>query len=161
VKKTGLADFRIGKDPELRDAVELQLDRRERSTIPPMTRRTRHRLQIAVLVILSLLFQQAALAAYLCPMERMPAETTAMTDDCAGMDMTQTPDNPALCQKHCNPDRLVAADAVKLTVPPLLLPALILTPVQVQPISHVAVHTDALIARSDPPPRLRFCSLLI
>ena len=126
-----------------------------------MTRRTRHRLQIAVLVILCLLFQQAALAAYLCPMEQMPAETTAMSEHCAEMGMAQQQDNPALCQKHCSPDHSVAADAVKLTVPPLALPALFLAPVYVQPISHVAVQSDVPIAQSDPPPRLRFCSLLI
>lgn len=126
-----------------------------------MSRRSRHRLKIAVLVIVCLLFQQAALAAYLCPMEQVPAETLAMSGHCAGMGMAQQQDNPALCQKHCSPDRSVAADAVKLTVPPLALPALIMAPVYVQPVSHVAIQSDAPIARSDPPPRLRFCSLLI
>ncbi len=126
-----------------------------------MPRRTRHRLRIAVLAILCLLFQQAALAAYLCPMEQMPVETTAMTEQCAEMGMAQQDDNPTLCQKHCSPDHVVGADAVKLTVPPLALPALVLAPVFVQPISHVAIQSDVPIARSDPPPRLRFCSLLI
>lgn len=126
-----------------------------------MPRRARHRLQIAFLVILCLLFQQAALAAYLCPMEQMPAETAVMTAHCAEMGMAQQQDNPALCQKHCSPDHSVAVDAVKLTVPPLGLPALVLAPVYVQPISHVAVQSDAPITRSDPPPRLRYCSLLI
>ena len=126
-----------------------------------MTRRTRHRLQIATLVIICLLFQQAALAAYLCPMEQMPAETKAMSEHCAEMGMAQKQDNPALCQKHCSPDHSVAVDVVKLTVPHLALPALILAPVYVQPISHVAVQSDVPIAQSDPPPRLRFCSLLI
>lgn len=126
-----------------------------------MPRRTRHRLQIAVLVIVCLLFQQAALAAYLCPVEQMPAETSAMAVHCAEMGMAQRQDNPPLCQKHCNPDHSMTADAAKLSVPPLALPPPVMAPVYVQPLSHVAIHADVPIARSDPPPRLRFCSLLI
>lgn len=132
-----------------------------RSTIPAMTRLARHRLRIALLVIVCLLFQQAALAAYLCPIEQMPAEVAAMAEHCAEMGMEQARDNPGLCEKHCNPDRSLAADAAKLSVPPLALPALFFTPVFVQPVSHVAIQADVPIARSDPPPRLRFCSLLI
>ena len=126
-----------------------------------MLRRARHRIRIAVLVILSLLFQQAALAAYLCPMEQMPAEMSVMAEHCAEMGMAQQQDNPVLCQKHCNPDHSFAPDTVKLSVPPLALPPLALAPVYVQPISHVAIQADVPISRSDPPPRLRFCSLLI
>ena len=126
-----------------------------------MPRRTRHRLQIAVLVILSLLFQQAALAAYLCPIEQMPVEATEMVADCAEMGMQPAQDSPVLCEKHCNPDHVLSADSGKLSVPPLALPAIILTPVFVQPVSHVAIQADVSIIRSDPPPRLRFCSLLI
>lgn len=128
-----------------------------------MTRRARHRLQIAVLVVICLLFQQAALAAYLCPMKQMPAETTAAMAECAEMGMTRQhdEDNPLLCQKHCNPDYTVTTDAAKLAIPPLALPPIFLAPALVQPISHVAIQTDVPIARSDPPPRLRFCSLLI
>ena len=126
-----------------------------------MTRRTRHRLRIAFLAIVCLLFQQAALAAYLCPTEQMPAQVMAMTENCAEMGMAQQQDNLALCQKHCSPDHSVAADAVKLTVPPLALPPPLLALVEVQPVVHGAIQTDVPVARSDPPPRLRFCSLLI
>lgn len=132
-----------------------------RSTIPFMTRRTRHRLQIAVLVIVCLLFQQAALATYLCPMEQMPAEAVVMAEHCAEMGMAQKQDNPTLCRKHCSPDQSVVADAVKLSVPPLALPPVTLVQVLVQPVSHTALQAEVPIARSDPPPRLRFCSLLI
>ncbi|QNP40764.1 hypothetical protein [Lysobacter solisilvae (ex Woo and Kim 2020)] len=126
-----------------------------------MLRRARHRLRIAFLVIACLLFQQTALAAYLCPMEQMPAETKAMTGHCAEMGMAQTQDNPALCEKHCSPDHSVAADAVKLTVPPLALPPPMLALIEVQPSWQGAIQSDVPVARSDPPPRLRFCSLLI
>lgn len=125
-----------------------------------MTHRARQRLRIALVVIVCLLFQQAALASYLCPMERMPVdEMSTMAGHCAEMGMEQA--NPGLCENHCNPDHSVAADAVKLSVPPLALPALVFTPVLAQSISRAALRTDAPIVRSDPPPRLRFCSLLI
>lgn len=126
-----------------------------------MTRHTRHRLQIAILVITCLLFQQVALAAYFCPLEQMPAEMAAMTEHCAEMGMTQKEDNPALCQKHCSPDQSVAADSVKLTVPALALPVAFTASIQTQPSAHAA-HSEALPSGGvDPPPRLRFCSLLI
>lgn len=126
-----------------------------------MTCRTRRRLQTAILVIACLLFQQAALAAYFCPMEQMPAETTAMAEHCAEMGMVQQQDNPVLCAQHCNPEQSVAADTVKLSIPALALPPLIPEPVQVQTIAPRIGQGDTLFARSDPPPRLRFCSLLI
>ncbi len=128
-----------------------------------MIRRTRQRLLIAVLAITCLLFQQTALAAYLCPTEQRPAETTAMAEPCAEMGMGQQrdTDNPLLCQKHCNPDHIVKTDTAELSVPPLAMPALVLAPVFEQPVSHVAIQVDVPIVRSDPPPWLRFCSLLI
>lgn len=139
----------------------LHLDLDPRCTIPPMTRRARHRLRIALAVMFCLLFQQAAVAAYFCPMEQMPAETKAMVEHCAQMGMKQAEDNPGLCEKHCNPDHSVAADAAKLSVPPLALPAPPMTLVVAQPVSHVAIQAEVPITGSDPPPRLRFCSLLI
>lgn len=126
-----------------------------------MLRRTRHRLRTAALVVICLLFQQVALAAYLCPMVEMSAETTAMAGHCAELGMAQQQDNPALCEKHCSPDYGVATDAAKLTVPPLALPTGLTMPVQVQSVTGVAIQTDVPVACSDPPPRLRFCSLLI
>lgn len=114
-----------------------------------------------MLVIFCLLFQQAALAAYLCPLEQMPAETSAMAEHCAEMGMEQAQDNPALCQKHCTPDVLVTADHASPTVPALALAPTMHGLVLAQPISHVTVQVEVPIAPSDPPPRLRFCSLLI
>jgi hypothetical protein len=112
-------------------------------------------------VTFCLLFQQAALAAYLCPMEQMPSEMSAMAEHCAEMGMERARDNPGLCEKHCNPDHSVAADAAKLSVPPLALPPLVMAPLYMQPTSHVAIQADVPVCQSDPPPRLRFCSLLI
>ena len=126
-----------------------------------MTRRARQRFRIVVVLIFCLLFQQAALAAYSCPLEQMPAGTSAMAEHCAGMGMKQAQDNPALCQKHCVPDTSVAADHVSPAVPALALPPAAHPLVLVQEISHVTVQAEVRIARSDPPSRLRFCTLLI
>lgn len=126
-----------------------------------MPRRASQRLRIAALVIFCLLFQQAALAAYLCPLEQMPAETSAMAEHCAEMGMDEAQDNPALCEKHCAPDVLATADHASPTVPALALAPPMHGLVLAQPISHVTVQAEVPIAPSDPPPRLRFCSLLI
>jgi len=126
-----------------------------------MTRRTRQRLRIALTVIFCLLFQQVALAAYACPLERMPPDMTAMAGHCAEMGMQQTQDNPALCAKHCAPDLSTAADHAKLSVPALLLPSLAFGPVLLTPLTHVTAQGEIPFSRSDPPPRLRYCSLLI
>jgi hypothetical protein len=126
-----------------------------------MTRYSRQRLRIALLVIFCLLFQQAALAAYVCPLEQTPAEASAMVGNCTEMSMQQPRDNPALCQKHCTPDTSVAADHASPAVPPLALAPLAYALVVAQPVSHVTVQADVPVAASDPPPRLRFCSLQI
>ena len=126
-----------------------------------MRLRARHRLRIALAVILCLLFQQVALAAYACPLEQMPPEMAAMAEHCAEMGMQQAQDNPALCAKHCSPDFLTTADHAKQSVPALMLPPLIFATVLATPTTHVAAQAEIPIARSDPAPRLRFCSLLI
>ena len=78
-------------------------------------------MRIAFVAVLCLLFQQVALASYLCPMEQMPVEMTAMAEDCAEMGMPKAQDNPILCAKHCSPDQSVAADSAKLSVPALAI----------------------------------------
>ena len=126
-----------------------------------MTRYARHRIRIVLVAIFCLLFQQAALAGYLCPIEQMPAEMSAMAEHCAGMGMAEARDNPALCAKHCNPDHTTTPDTAKVSVPPLALPAMAYAPIFVQPVSCATMHAAVPITRSDPPPRLRYCSLLI
>ncbi|WP_374358985.1 hypothetical protein [Thermomonas sp.] len=126
-----------------------------------MRLRIRHRLRVALMVILCLLFQQLALAGYTCPLEQMPTEMAVMAEHCAEMGMQQAQDNATLCDKHCSPDVSTPADHAKLSVPALMLPPLVFATVLATPMTHVAVQAEIPIARSDPPPRLRFCSLLI
>lgn len=134
---------------------------RQQSKIGPMHLRDRHRFRIALMVIVCLLFQQVAMAAYACPLERMPADPAAMVADCAGMDMEHARQSPVLCAKHCTPDRTVATDHAALSVPALALPPLAFGFAFAQPVSRVALVAGVPVDRSDPPPRLRYCSLLI
>lgn len=125
-----------------------------------MLRRARHRLQIAVLVISCLIFQQAALAAYNCSRDSQPPPTVA-SSHCAEMGMAPAAQQvPALCEKHCTPDLTLPADTTVHGVPALCLPAPFL-PALDEPSAHLAQHSKMAILRSDPPPRLRFCSLQI
>jgi hypothetical protein len=64
-----------------------------------MRRTFAHRLSIALVVVLSLLFSQLALAAYVCPGGKNPAAMAAMMaagQPCSGMDDAK----PALCHEH-------------------------------------------------------------
>lgn len=126
-----------------------------------MRLRPRHRIRLALVVIVCLLFQQVAWAAYACPMQHMPPQMAVMAERCAEMGMPQAQDNPALCAKHCAPELSTAADHVKLSVPALMLPPLGFAPPLVPSVTQVAVQTEIPIERSDPPSRLRYCSLLI
>ena len=125
-----------------------------------MTRRRRHRLRVLLLGIVCLLFQQVALAAYLCPMEQVPTPAER-TDHCAGMAAQQVQDNPALCDKHCAPDHSIASDHTSPTVPALALPPLHFAPVLSQSGSHLVSFAEVPVEPTGPPPRLRYCSLLI
>jgi hypothetical protein len=125
-----------------------------------MLLRARHRLRIAVLVIACLMFQQVALAAYSCARDAAP-EPMTRTAACAGMDMgPPAAQAPALCEKHCSPDRAVPTDSAAHNVPALSLPPVYLLVLE-QPASQLAPAVEVPISRSDPPPRLRYCSLQI
>jgi len=87
-----------------------------------MSHRRRHRLTTTLLVVLSLLFSQLALAGYVCPQQAAPAAMAAMMEAgmrCDGMD----PQQPALCHQHAA-DAGKSFEAVKL--PAASPPALIL-----------------------------------
>ena len=124
-----------------------------------MTRRRRPLL--GAVLIASLLFQQVAVAAFACARSLEPPPPPPGMEHCAQMDMAPAQvQAPALCEEHCAPDRSVLADTAAPGVPALALPPafpLVLD----APASHVAQQGEVPIARSDPPPRLRYCSLLI
>lgn len=116
-----------------------------------------------------LVFQQLAMAAYVCTLPLAPV-ATAMAGHCAEMGMApatpaSAPDQQGVdprCAAHCAGHAVTTHDASLPTVPPLLLPALppALLGAAVHPADRAALP-DLVLRRSDPPPILRFCSLLI
>lgn len=99
-------------------------------------------LRIALAAVFCLLFQQLALAAYDCP--------GAGSDDPA-----------ALCASHCAPDSPVSTDPGKSPAPAAVQAFRASFPVADTPVFQVATHFELPGSAADPPPRLRYCSLLI
>lgn len=126
------------------------------------------------MMVLCLLFQQIALASYVCsPLENAPgarsmaAHCAAMAQHAvAGAALAGKSDGPtaapsALCDKHCAPDQTTAAGQVAFSAPAMLLPsAFAIVRGDVAQTGQRSNHDDCIV-RSDPPPRLRYCSLLI
>ena len=121
------------------------------------------------IVLFCLLFQQLAMAAYACTLPSAPTGVV-MTGDCAGVGMSSTAKTPGShytntdlrCAEHCSGNTVSAHDASLPTVPPLLLPSVspMLLGTLAQAPDQVALP-DMALHRPDPPPTLRFCSLLI
>jgi hypothetical protein len=120
-------------------------------------------------VLFCLMFQQLAMAAYACTFPTAPTNV-GMTGDCAAMGMSSKAKSPTShhmstdprCAEHCAGNTVLSHNANLPTVPPLLLasvsPTLLGTIAQAP--DQVALPNMAL-HRPDPPPTLRFCSLLI
>lgn len=125
-----------------------------------MPRRARLRLRIALGLVLCLLFQQVAMAAYACAGD-MPPDPVAMAEDCAEMGMAVAQEAPALCAEHCSPELPLTPDAGGLQVPALALPPTLFDEPAAQAPAAWGHGPAVPILRSDPPPRLLYCSLLI
>ena len=85
-------------------------------------KRRHHRRWVAVVATLGLLFQQLAMAAYVCPLERSAGASDTVTTempDCQSPDTT----DKAQCQQHCHPLAQASDHATPPTVPMALLPA--------------------------------------
>jgi hypothetical protein len=123
----------------------------------------RTRLRFVLLAVLSLLFQQVALAAYACSTIDMPVSNVGMTMHCDGMPMTHGQQNPAMCPAHCAHQAVATQDAHAPTVPPLVMPALLPAPIVLatSPATYAARGHTAAWRLSGIPPALRFRVLLI
>jgi hypothetical protein len=115
-------------------------------------RKPAQRLWLSVLVLLCLVMNQWAVAAYACPTVQVKPPCHAHADK----------QQPVLCHQHCNPAPLSDVDGKAPTVPPALAPSL--APVSATVFATVALRCghdlDAVIAAS-PPPIQRFCRYLI
>jgi hypothetical protein len=124
-----------------------------------MFRRHRTVFRIALAVLLTFVFQHAAIAAYACPLDQMPAQVDASMSGC---DTMETKDSPALCEKHCSPDNSTTPDLRVAQVPPVVLPPARFELARTLPAaSSLKLYESVPVLRADPPPTLRFCSLLI
>ena len=134
-------------------------------------RRPHIRRRLTWLVVVLLLWQQFAVAAYACtaaPVKGTAVSTQvslsamkAMGDDCARMPAISI--DPT-CHKHCQPDHSTQAEARSASVPPNALMALPPVPLSM---AAVALPTRGDMARwvrfhaPPPAPRWMFCTLLI
>lgn len=117
--------------------------------------------RLAWVALLALMFQQAALAAYVCPISESAPKPTTVLADCESMAMPD-PDAPALCEQHCQRDHVTHPDLKAPQVPSLALPPLHFTLTSVMlPPAQAQYYEDIPTCRSDPPPAQRFCSLQI
>jgi hypothetical protein len=124
--------------------------------------RVRQRRRIVLVTLLCLLFQQLAMAAYACPLTQMPLQAKTTPTQCDAMGMVQKAlPSPALCYAHCNPDTASTVAAHISSVPALGLPPPVFARVITTRESTLLRLADVPLHRSDPPPMLRFCSLLI
>lgn len=122
-------------------------------------RRSRFFMRAAAVLLLALLCQHAAIAAYACPVDRTPANLVEAMPDCSGM---AEADPAALCEKHCNPDESTFAGPHAGNVPAGVLPPLRFDVARTLPGGPgPRLYESVPTTRSDPPPTLRFCSLLI
>ncbi len=123
----------------------------------------RTRLRFVLLTGVALLFQQVALASYACSTVDMPVSNMGMTAHCDDMPMTDGQQNQALCPAHCAHQAVATQNAHAPTVPPLVMPALLPTPVVLatSPAIYTAREHTAAWRLSGIPPALRFRVLLI
>lgn len=122
------------------------------------------------LALFCLLFQQLAMAGYACSSPGAAAGV-AMTNDCAAMGMGMAPAKAPLpqhvsidprCAQHCAGNAVSTHDARLPGVPALGLASV--SPVVPGSVAQVVDRLplpDTALHRSDPPPALRYCSLLI
>jgi hypothetical protein len=128
----------------------------------------RHRIRWIAAMLICFLFQQVAMAAYVCTLPATSTQAVAVSD-CAAMGMTSTSIDKAghhaadpRCAEHCANHASSASDARVPTVPPLLAPAVsILALADAGPNCRAIAVPDRTHLRPEPPPSLRFCSLLI
>lgn len=88
-----------------------------------MSFRRRHHRWIALVALLGMLFQQLAMAAYVCPqLDRGSTDAVAAALQAPPCHTDRTQDK-ARCHEHCHPQAQSSDHASPLTVPPALLPA--------------------------------------
>lgn len=123
-----------------------------------MLRCRRFRLTATIFVVLTLLFSQLALAAYLCPGQEdadAMAEMMAQGGPCEGMDQSQ----PVLCHDHAASTPLTV-EAAKIPAPTLPMIVQVLLVPLIQDAAQAAAAPRASATEPRPPPDPLFLSTL-
>jgi hypothetical protein len=115
-------------------------------------------LKWAWVCVLALLFQQIALAAYVCPADT-PGAMQAMAD-CDRAE-NRDPASPALCAEHRQGDGFSNVELKPPQVPSLALPPLRFVFIETCAEPRARRVEDVLPSHSDPPATVRFCSFQI
>ena len=117
-----------------------------------MARSSLRRLVTALVAVLSLLFAQLALAAYVCPRDAEPAATQALMEagvPCDGIDPAQ----PALCHQHmADPAKTPGVLELPTAGPPAVVQVLERPPVSVAEAAFALPAVAAPDARPPPDP---------
>ena len=129
--------------------------------LPSMQLRHRRYRWLALVAIFGLLFQQLAMAAYVCPLER---------DATAGMDAAANPPchqagttDKARCHQHCHPQTTSPDHSPPLTVPPAILPPTTWQRAMARQDQgdRVAFHREITAWATAPPITVRHCTFQI
>ena len=127
-----------------------------------MRLRRRHRRWIALVALLGLLFQQVAMAAYVCPAEMQRAMAVSQGDPPCHQTEVESGDR-ARCEAHCHPQRsTLDVPTTATTVPAAILDGWVVA--FAEPSCMLPARYSSSASQSDahgPPIRTRFCSLLI
>ncbi|HET7064146.1 MAG TPA: hypothetical protein VFI49_07685 [Rudaea sp.] len=122
--------------------------------------RRHHRCLIALIALLGLLFQQLAMAAYVCPADGgdIASDVAAQTPPCHSLDTA----DKSRCHQHCHPLAQTSDHASAPTVPAALLPATTWLRAPAAVTGKQEVCADNIDARSTAPPlTIQHCTFQI
>lgn len=122
--------------------------------------RRRHRCWIALIALIGLLFQQLAMAAYVCPID----SADAATDAAVQMPPCHAPDtsDKSRCHQHCHPLAQTSDHGSAPTVPAALLPATTWLRAPAVVAGNREICAEHIDARSTAPPlTIQHCTFQI
>ena len=116
-----------------------------------------------MIALLGLLFQQLAMAAYVCPIDQ--GELAVADAEQSTMPPCHSPESSdrARCQQHCHPLTPSFDQAPALTVPPALLPTTtwLATPAQPTDWAERYAASDLIARATAPPLNIQHCTFQI
>lgn len=123
---------------------------RAHHSTPMNFRRRHHRLRIALFALCGLLFQQFAMAAYVCELDGAADRAATAAGPLPPCHQEPQANDKARCHAHCHPTVASPDASPQLTVPPSAIMAC--TPIEW--VTQVALP----IVAAGPMPRLRACA---